>query len=135
MKKTQTCRRSTCPVAYTLDIIGDRWAILIIRDIVFMGKSSYGEFANSEEGIATNVLADRLKRLEIQGIIAKKQDSNKLSKYVYSLTEKGFDLLPIMVEMIMFAAKHDKQTVVSKEVLAKIKRNKQEFINDLLNKQ
>ena len=135
MNKSQRCRRSACPITYTLDIIGDRWAMLIVRDICIMGKSYFGEFANSEEGIATNILTDRLKRLEEQGIITKTQDKNKLSKYIYSLTDMGLDLVPIMVEMIMFAGKHDDQTLVPKGVLVKIKRNKQEFINDLLKKQ
>jgi len=132
MNKLSTSRRSSCPIAYTLEVIGDRWSMLIIRDIVFKGKSSYGEFANSHEGIATNVLASRLKRLEEQGIITKKQDPDKLSKYIYAMTDMGMDLVPILVEMISFAGLHDKDTGAPKEVLASIKCNKQVYINGLL---
>lgn len=130
MNKQNKYHNSTCPIAYSLDIIGDRWAMLIIRDIVFRGKSSFGDFVNSKEGIATNVLTVRLKRLEQQGIISKEQDTKKLSKYIYRLTDVGLNLLPLLVEMILFAGKHDKQTAVSKEFYNKIKSNKRKFISD-----
>lgn len=130
MSKPQRRHSSHCPIAYMLDLIGDRWVLLIIRDIIFRQKSYFGDFANSKESIATNVLSDRLKRLEEQGIISKKQDEDNLSKYIYSLTDMGLDLLPIMVEMILFAGKYDKQTAASKDFLANLKRNKQKFINE-----
>jgi len=127
-------RRSNCPVTYTLDIIGDRWAVLIVRDIIFFGKTSFGDFAKSQEGIATNILTDRLKRLEEQNIISKSPDKHNHSKYVYSLTDKGLDLLPIIVEMILFSEKHDPETVVTKSKLNEIKLNKDNFIKDLQKK-
>jgi len=77
-------------------------------------------------------LTDRLKRLEKQGILSKERDKKKLSKYIYSLTDMGLDLLPLLVEMITFAGKYDRQTAVSEKVLARINRNKRKFINDLL---
>ncbi|GMR05521.1 MAG: helix-turn-helix domain-containing protein [Gammaproteobacteria bacterium] len=134
MKKPAINRRSYCPVTFALDIIGDRWALLIIRDILFLGKSNFGDFAKSPEGIATNILTDRLKRLEGQNIIAKNPDENNLSKYVYSLTDKGLDLLPIMVEMILFSEKHDLETAASKSTLKKIRTNKNKFIKELRQK-
>ncbi len=127
-------RRSNCPVTYTLDIIGDRWAVLIVRDIIFFGKSSFGDFAKSSEGIATNILTDRLKRLEEQNILSKKTDKSNQKKFVYSLTEKGLDLLPIIVEMILFSEKHDPDTVVTKSKLKEIKLNKAKFILELQQK-
>jgi len=135
MNHSRKLRRSPCPITYTLEIMGDRWSMLIIRDMVFMGKSSYGEFSNSPEGIATNVLADRLKRLEEQGIISKKLDPDKRSKFIYGLTNMGLDLIPILVEMTSFGGKYDKHTGAPKETLVNIKRNKQEFIKKLLEKQ
>ncbi len=136
MNMPRKYRRSACPITYTIDIIGDRWAMLIIRDIILTEKSYFGDFANSEEGIATNVLANRLKRLEDQGIISKEQDKIKLSKYIYRLTDMGLDLLPIMIEMILFAGKHDKHPPAAlKDFLVKIKRNKNEFIKNLRKKQ
>jgi len=134
MKKPAINRRSYCPVTFALDIIGDRWALLIIRDIIFFGKSNFGDFAKSPEGIATNILTDRLKRLEEQNIIAKNPDENNLSKYVYSLTDKGLDLLPIMVEMILFSEKHDLETAAPKSTLKKIRINKNKFIRELRQK-
>lgn len=131
MKKLSTCRRSFCPVTYALDIIGDRWAILIIRDILFFGKKNFGDFAKSPEGIATNILTDRLKRLEEQNIIVKNQDTENLSKYVYSLTDKGLDLLPIIIEMILFSETHDAETMASKSTLRKIKMDKSKFIKEI----
>ncbi|MFV1975958.1 MAG: winged helix-turn-helix transcriptional regulator [Candidatus Scalindua sp.] len=127
-------RRSNCPVTYTLDIIGDRWAVLIIRDIIFFGKSSFGEFAKSQEGIATNILTDRLKRLEEQNILTKTTNQANQKKFVYSLTEKGLDLLPIIVEMILYSEKHDPETVVTKSQLKEIKANKEKFILELQKK-
>lgn len=136
MSMPHKLRRSACPITYTIDIIGDRWAMLIVRDIILTEKFYFGDFANSEEGIATNVLANRLKRLEDQGIISKEQDKIKLSKYIYRLTDMGLDLLPIMIEMILFAGKHDKQpSAALKNFLAKIKNNKNEFIKNLRKQQ
>lgn len=137
MKQAQTKiakRRSNCPVTYTLDIIGDRWAVLIIRDIIFFGKSSFGDFAKSSEGIATNILTDRLKRLEEQNILTKTTNQANQKKFVYSLTEKGLDLLPIIVEMILYSEKHDPETVVTKSQLKEIKTNKEKFILELQKK-
>ena len=115
IRNRQKHRRSNCPVTFTTDIIGDRWAILIVRDIIFKGRVNFGEFAKLDEGIATNILTDRLKRLENQGIILKQRDQSNLSKFVYSLTDKGLDLLPILVEMVAFAGKHDPDTGAPKD--------------------
>jgi len=130
MNQPQNQRRSYCPITFTLEIIGDRWAMLIIRDIIFKEKSYFGDFLNSDEGIATNILTNRLKRLVEQNIISKDQDEKNLSKYVYRLTDKGLDLLPMMVEMIAFAGKHDEETLAPKHALNKIKHDRESFIND-----
>lgn len=134
MNKTKNQRKSYCPVAYTLDIIGDRWAILIIRDILFRDKFSFGDFLNAEEGIATNILTSRLKRLEELGIISKTKDKENLTKFIYRLTDKGLDLLPIMIEMIAFAEKYDTDTAAPKNLLNKIKNNRDEFIENFRKK-
>lgn len=108
MKKI--ARKSDCPIHFASEIFGDRWTLLIIRDLMFKGKKYYGEFLNSEEKIATNILADRLVLLEQEGIVSKKQDERHKSKLVYSLTQKGQDLLPILTEIILWSAKYDKNT-------------------------
>lgn len=97
-----------------MEIFGDRWTFLIVRDLMFKGKSHYVEFLRSEEKIATNILADRLQLLEDSGIVAKKSDPSHGSKWVYSLTQKGLDLMPLLVDMIIWSAKYDKLTAADK---------------------
>src|SRR5689334_10657304 len=105
MKKQQ--RRSNCPISFILEILGDTWSLLIVRDIVYFGKRTYGEFLESEERIATNILANRLANLEQNGILVKKPHPEDKRKEIYSLTEKGLDLIPLLLEMANWSAKHD----------------------------
>jgi DNA-binding HxlR family transcriptional regulator len=100
-------QRSECPISYSLDVLGDKWTLLILRDMMFGNKSSYSEFLQSDEKIATNILADRLSSLECQGFINKIVASDKKSKYTYSLTEKGISLLPIIMEMTIWGAAYN----------------------------
>jgi DNA-binding HxlR family transcriptional regulator len=97
--------RSSCPVTNMLDLFGDKWTLLIIRDLM-LGKNRYGEFAQSVERIPTNILADRLKRLELVGIIIKTAYCDKPLRYDYQLTEKGKDLQPILEAMVEWAGKY-----------------------------
>ena len=97
--------RSHCPVANVLDLFGDKWTLLVVRDLI-LGKTRYNEFAQSDEGIPTNVLADRLKRLEMAGVVVKKAYSDKPLRYQYELTEKGKDLVPMLEAMVAWAGKH-----------------------------
>ena len=99
-------QRSPCPVSTSLDVLGDKWTLLILREMVFAGKSSYGQFLQSSEKIATNVLADRLALLESQGILTKTVAADKKSKYTYRLTKKGVDTVPIIVELVLWGTKH-----------------------------
>lgn len=92
--------RSTCPISFSLDVLGDKWTLLILRDMVFAGKSTYGEFLQSPEKMATNILADRLATLETQGFVTKQVAADKKSKFTYRLTEKGLDLIPLLMEII-----------------------------------
>jgi DNA-binding HxlR family transcriptional regulator len=98
--------RSDCPLNYGIEIFGDKWSLLIIRDLMFFGKRYYNEFLNSAEGIATNLLADRLAMLEKEQIIRKGKDSQHKQKIVYSLTEKGIDLLPVILCIGLWSEKH-----------------------------
>ncbi|HLJ36215.1 MAG TPA: helix-turn-helix domain-containing protein [Ktedonobacteraceae bacterium] len=109
MKHTQH-RRSDCPINFGLETFGDPWSLLIIRDIVYFGKNTYGEFLDSEEGMATNILASRLARLEQQGNLVKKPSPSDKRKEEYVLTEKGLDLIPVLVEMANWSARYDPQT-------------------------
>lgn len=105
MKKIKI--RSSCPVSYTMDIFGDKWTLLILRDIIFNGKSSYGEFLESEEKIATNILADRLSILESEGFVIKSVSPQNKSKFIYKPTEKTADIIPVIIEMVLWASKHN----------------------------
>ena len=98
-------KRSPCPISNALDILGDKWTLLVIRDL-FLGKHLYGEFAESPERIPTNVLADRLKRLVAAGLIKKEAYQERPRRYAYSLTRKGGDLLPVLTEIIRWASRH-----------------------------
>lgn len=98
--------RSNCPLNYGIEIFGDKWTLLIIRDLMFFNKRHYNEFLGSAEGIATNLLADRLAMLEKEKIIKKEKDSRHKQRFVYSLTEKGIDLVPIILSIGLWSEKY-----------------------------
>ncbi len=102
--------RSNCPINFVLETFGDKWTLLIVRDLMFKGKQTYGEFLQSGEKISTNILANRLKRLEEHGIVAKSVAPENESSFIYALTSKGTDLLPVMLEITAWSAKHDTMT-------------------------
>ena len=98
-KNTIEFKRSSCPVASTLDILGDKWSLLVVRDLL-MGKTTYSDFQKSPEGIPTNILAERLKRLELAGIIEKSRYQERPARYAYALTSMGRDLQPVLLAMV-----------------------------------
>lgn len=105
--------RSNCPVACALDLFGDKWTLLLIRDM-FLGKSRYGEFLESAESIPTNILVDRLNRLLEAGVIEKEPYQDKPVRYAYKLTDKGRDLGPIVVGLVRWGEKHIAGTKAAK---------------------
>lgn len=107
MSKKAPQRRSTCPINASLELLGDRWSLLIVRDLVFAGLRTYKEFLSGEEGIATNILADRLASLQAAGLITSERDPEDGRKLVYRLTAKGFDLAPVLLELGRWAVKHE----------------------------
>lgn len=130
MKETkEITRRSDCPVSYTLDFVGDKWMLLILRDMMFEGKSSYGEFLLSDEKIATNILADKLHILTVNGFVTKKVLPDNRSKFSYILTEKGIGLLPVVIEMIIWGSKYN-QADGNKELLAVLKNDKEKAVKE-----
>ena len=112
-------KRSTCPISFALELLGDRWSLLVLRDLVFRQRRHFREFLESPEGIATNVLADRLERLELHGIIRKEPDPDDRRRNVYSLTEAGLDLVPLLVELTIWGAKHDPESAYPRDRLAR----------------
>ena len=105
MRLTAAVRRSQCPVAGTLDVLGDRWSLLVVRDLL-RGKRRYAEFLESSEGIPTNILADRLKRLAAHGIISQRRYSVHPPRMEYELTTKGEDLRPVLRAMLDWGLEH-----------------------------
>lgn len=103
-------QRSTCPISTALEVVGDRWTLLVIRDLVFAGKRRFREFLQSEEAISSNVLADRLSMLVRSEIVRKEDDPTHAQKAIYSLTEKGVDLLPVLVALSAWSQKYDPTT-------------------------
>jgi len=103
--------RSLCPIATTLDLVGDKWTLVIVRDLL-TGKTRYGEFLSSPEGISTNILADRLKRLEEEGLIEKQAYQENPVRYEYRLTERGQGLHPVLQEICRWANHHFPDTWV-----------------------
>jgi DNA-binding HxlR family transcriptional regulator len=99
--------RSGCPINLTLEVVGDKWSLLIIRDMIFGNRRHFRELLlRSEEGISSNILADRLKTLLEQGIISKADDPSHKQKSIYSLTEKGIELLPVLAQMSVWGRKY-----------------------------
>lgn len=118
MKRLQN--KSHCPVNFALETFGDTWSLLIVRDIVFWGKKTYGEFLDSDEGIATNVLAARLAHLEQKGILSKGPHAGDKRKDVYELTEKGLALIPLLLEMSGWSAQYDAKTTAPQQFVASV---------------
>ena len=106
-----------------MGVFGDQWTLLIIRDLMFKGKKHYGEFSDPAEGIATNILSDRLARLVSDGIIKKDRDPSHGARFVYRLSEKGKDLLPVMLAIVEWSAKYDANTETPPAFLEKLRRD------------
>lgn len=121
-------RRSDCPVSSSLDIWGDKWSLLIIRDLMDAKECTYGDFLKSPEGIATNILATRLQNLEENKLIEKLDHPDSKSKVLYRLTRKGIDLVPLMIEISLWAEKYYSISADRKAMLKEVKKDKAGFI-------
>jgi len=129
MKKNQ--KRSDCPISSSLDVWGDKWTLLIIRDLMEAKTCTYGDFLKSPEGIATNILAARLRALEENGIVLKLEHPDSKAKVLYKLTQKGIDLLPILIEINLWAEKYFTLPADRKALLQIVKRDKAGFIETM----
>ena len=118
--------RSECPLNASVEILGDRWSLLIIRDMMLRGFRTYKEFLDSYEGIATNILADRLQNLIAHGIVTAEQDPSDGRKLIYSLTAKGIDLAPVLTEMVLWAASHE--DTGNQPLVQLIQKDKEQFL-------
>jgi DNA-binding HxlR family transcriptional regulator len=128
-KKPAFTRRSGCPLNASVEMLGDRWSLLIIRDMMLLGYRSFKQFLNSHERIATNILSDRLKRLEGYGIIASQPDPSDGRKLIYSLTAKGQDLAPVLTEMVLWAAAHEETG--NQALVRLMRKDKEHFLAEI----
>jgi DNA-binding HxlR family transcriptional regulator len=125
-KKASPKRRSGCPLNASVEMLGDRWSLLIIRDMMLCGARSYQEFLEGYEGIATNILADRLRKLMAHGIITTEKDPSDGRKLIYLLTAKGIDLAPVLTEMVLWASAHEETG--DQALVRQMREHKEKFL-------
>ena len=132
-KNMKSKYRSNCPISSALDIIGDKWSLLIIRDMMFANKKTYSDFSKSSEGIATNILSSRLLMLEQLGIINKGKIEGNKKTNIYSLTQKGQELLPIILEIAQWSDNNLNEHLKdgAKPFVNKFKSNKVDFVKNM----
>lgn len=127
-------KRSDCPISSSLDILGDRWSLLIVRDLMLHKTRTYGDFTKSEEKIATNILANRLQVLEDNGIIIKLPYPDNKVKGLYQLSKKGVDLIPALIEIALWGDKYVSDAEESSPFLKEVKKNKTKFLKNIMDK-
>jgi DNA-binding HxlR family transcriptional regulator len=129
VKKGKSKRRSECPLNASVEMLGDRWSLLIIRDMMLRGRQTFKEFLEGYEGIATNILADRLRKLVANGILTTGPDPSDGRRLIYSLTAKGIDLAPVLTEMVLWAAAHE--NTGNPPLVREMRKDKDKFMADV----
>jgi DNA-binding HxlR family transcriptional regulator len=128
--KGRSKRRSGCPVSISLERFGDRWSLLIVRDLMVRGYRAFKDFEDAGEGIATNILADRLHRLEASGIITAEPEENDGRRLNYRLTEKGIDLAPVLFDLVIWSGKHE-TTGAASATIHELEKNRLEVLAEV----
>jgi len=129
VKKGKSKRRSECPLNASVEMLGDRWSLLIIRDMMLRGWRTFKEFLEGYEGIATNILADRLRKLVAYGILTTDRDPSDGRRLIYSLTAKGIDLAPVLTEMVLWAAAHE--PTGNQALVRQMRKDKEKFMAEV----
>ena len=127
MAKRKPKWRSGCPLNASLEMLGDRWSLLIIRDMMLLGSQRFKEFLGSHERIATNILADRLRKLGAYGIIRTESDPSDGRKLIYRLTPKGIDLAPVLLDLLIWGARHE-ETGAPCALIGRMEKNREEVL-------
>lgn len=122
--------RSLCPLNVSLEIFGDRWTLLIVRDLMLKGRNTFREFLDGGEDIASNVLAERLTRLEAHGIVKRRPNARDGRSHIYRLTEKGIQLAPVLLEMILWAARHEETAAPQSEV-RRMRQDRDAYLSEI----
>ncbi len=125
-------RRSGCPISLALELFGDPWTLLIVRDVMFKARRTFKEFQAAGEGVASNILSDRLGRLEAAGILASEPDPADARRVLYGLTPKGADLAPVLVEIILWSARHE-ETDAPPAVVRAMRADREQVVADIRN--
>jgi DNA-binding HxlR family transcriptional regulator len=123
--------RRQCPIDYALEVFGDRWSLLVMRDILLAGKRHYRDLVAAKEGIATNVLAARLKKLEAAGLLERRADPGDKRTVFYVATQKALDLIPVLLEISRWSVKHDPHTAAPPELVKRFDADRGALIADL----
>ena len=126
-RTSSTARRSGCPISIALELLGDPWTLLIVRDLMFKGLDTFGGFQDAGEGIATNILSDRLARLECAGLVTRRTQAADRRRVTYRLTAKGMDLAPVLVELVLWSAKHG-HTDAPASLVREMRLNRERFL-------
>lgn len=129
-KSKESLRRSECPISFGLDLFGDKWTLLVLRDMLLFGKSRFSDFA-TPEGISTNILSDRLNRLEQARVITKKQDTALKNQNIYLLTEKGKRLTPALIGLMLWGIQYDEHTLISKSFITRLATDYEQIVQDI----
>jgi DNA-binding HxlR family transcriptional regulator len=128
---TTQISRSSCPISCALDILGDKWTLLVVRDLIFFRKRYFGDFQNSPEKIATNILSDRLKKLEECHLLLRRRDPANARKVIYMPTEKCLDLVPAIMELIRWGAKHAPGSDAHENLVQRFEQDPVEFVAEI----
>jgi DNA-binding HxlR family transcriptional regulator len=131
MKDALPQRRSGCPIACALDLVGDRWTLVVLRDLIMVRKRHYQELLAGNEGIASNILASRLKLLEAAGLVTRRRDPTQARRVIYEPTEKALDLVPVMVELMQWGLKHVPRSAAPPPMLRRLAADRDGFIADI----
>lgn len=123
--------RSHCPISYALDFVGDKWTLIVLRDLIISRKRYFQEFLESDEKIASNILAARLKLLEAAGLVTRKRDPAHGKRVIYTATAKAFDLLPAMLELVRWSAKYDPKTLAPAPLVKQIADDRDAFVAEI----
>ena len=131
MRKKLPPRRSDCPISYALDLVGDKWTLIVLRDLMLVGKRHFREFLAADEKIASNILANRLKLLESAGLLTRRSDPSHGRQVIYAPTPKALDLLPAMLELVLWSASYDSKTAAPPHLVRRIARDRDGFIAEI----
>lgn len=123
---------SPCPIAHALDIIGDRWTLLVIRDLMFRNRHEFKDMLAAEEGISTNILSDRLKRLTVAGMIDSINHPESRTRKLYYLTERGKNLINAMIEIILWAEGNLDTVHLPPALILRIRKNRKRFAEEIM---